>query len=143
VREVPGSNPGAPTSFPKVLPLPIPTDLQLLEPWVPFKDSEPDRSRATGLAAELQTEVSLGHSLYATSATAVAHRKDCDDVLFEIDLHDKPLAMVHLMWNRGKELGPWLPRTKLFNNREDWVREAMLPDREDYAWADGTHSSHE
>ena len=92
MREVPGSNPGAPTSFPKVLPLPIPTDLQLLEPCVPFKDSEPERSSATGLAAELQTEVLLGHSLYATSATAVAHRKDCDDVLFEIDLHDKLLA---------------------------------------------------
>ena len=143
MREVPGSNPGAPTSFPKVLPLPIPTDLQLLEPWVPFKDSELDRSRATGLAVELQTEVSLGHSLYGTSATAVAHRKDCDDVLSEIDLHDKPLTMVHLRWNRGKELDPWLPRTKLFTNCEEWVREAMLPDHEDYAWADGTHSSHE
>jgi hypothetical protein len=59
---------------------------------VPFKDSELDRSRATGLAAERQTEVSLGHSLYSTSAAAVAHRKDYNDVLFEIDLHDKPLA---------------------------------------------------
>jgi hypothetical protein len=59
---------------------------------VPFKDSELDRSCAAGLAAGLQTEVSLGHSLYGTSAAAVAHRKDCDDVLFEIDLHDKPLA---------------------------------------------------
>jgi hypothetical protein len=110
---------------------------------VPFKDSELDRSRATGLAAELQTEVSLGHSPYATSATADAHRKDCDAVLFEIDLQDKPLAAVHLTWNRGKELDTWLPRTKLFANWEEWVREAMLPDHEDYAWADGTHSSHE
>ena len=142
MREVPGSNPGAPTSFPKVLPLPIPTDLQLLKPWVPFKDSELDRSRATGLAVELQTEVSLGHSLYGASATAVAYRKDCDDVLFAIDLHDKPLTVVHLTRNRGKELDT-LPRTKLFTNCEEWVREAMLPDPEEYAWADGTHSSHE
>ena len=143
MREVPGSNPGAPTSFPKVLPLPIPTDLQVLEPCVPFKDSELDRSRATGLAVELQTEVSLGHSLYGTSATAFAHRKDCDDVLFEIALRDKPLAVVHLPWNRGKELDTWLPRTKLFANWEEWVRQAMLADHEDYAWANGTHSSHE
>ena len=143
MREVPGSNPGAPTSFPKVLPLPIPTDLQLLEPWVPCKDSELDRTRATGLAAELQTEVSLGHCLYGTSATAVAHRKDCDVALFETDLHDKLLAVVHLTWNRGKELDRWLPRTKLFTDREERVREAMLPDHEDYARADGTYSSHE
>jgi hypothetical protein len=141
VREVPGSNPGAPTSFPKVLPLPIPTDLQLLEPWVPFKDSQLDRSRAAGLGVELQTEVSLGHSLYGTSAT-VARRKDCDDALFENALHDKMLAVVHLTWNRGKELDTWLPRTKLFTNWEEWVREAILPDHEDYVWADGTHSSH-
>ncbi len=83
MREVPGSNPGAPTSFPKVLPLPTPIDLQLLEPWAAFKDSELDRSRARGLAAEL------------------------------------------------------------FTNWEEWVRQAMLPDDEDYAWANGTHSSHE
>ena len=133
MREVPGSNPGAPTSFPKVLPLPIPTDLQLLEPWVPFKDSGLERSRATGLAVELQTEVSLGHSLYGTRATAFAHRKDCDDLLFETDLHDKLLAVAHLTWNRGKELDRWLPRTKLFTDWEERVREAMLPDREDYA----------
>ena len=108
---------------------------------MPFKDSEIDRSRATGLAAELQTEVSLGHSLYGTSATAVARRKDCDDVLFEIDLRDKPLAVVHLTWNGGKELDTRL--LKLFTDWEEWVREAMLPDHEDYGWADGTHSSHE
>jgi hypothetical protein len=108
---------------------------------VPFKDSELDRSRATGLAAELQTEVSLGHSLYSTSATPVARRKDCDEVLLEIDLRDEPLAVVHLTWNRGKELDTWLP--KLFSDWEEWVREAMLPDHEDYGWADGTHSSHE
>jgi hypothetical protein len=143
VREVPGSNPGAPTSVPKVLPLPIPTELQLLKPWVPFKDSELDRSRATGLAIELQTGVSLGHSLYGASATSVAHRKDCDDVLLAIDLHDKPLTVVHLRRNRGKELDTWSPRTNLFTNSEQWVREAMLPDHEDYAWADGKHSSHE
>jgi hypothetical protein len=123
--------------------LPIPTDLQLLELCVPFKDSEPDRSRATGLAFERQTEESLGHSLYGTSATAVARRKDCDDLLFEIALRDKPLAVVHLRWNTGKELDTWSPRTKLFTNWEECVREAMLPDHEDYAWAYGTHSSHE
>ncbi len=110
---------------------------------MPFKDSEPDRTRATGLTTELQTEVSFGHGLYGTSATAVAHRKDCDDVLFETDLHDKLPAVVHLTWNRGKELDTWLPRTKLFTDCEEWVREAMLPDYEDYAWANGTHSSHE
>ena len=143
MREVPGSNPGAPTSFPKVLPLPIPTDLQSLELWVPCKDSELDWSRATGLAAELQTEVLLGHSLYGPLAKTRVHRKNCDDVLFEIGLHDKPLAVVQLTWKRGQEIETSWPRTKLFTNWEERVREAMLPDHEDYAWADGTHSSHE
>jgi hypothetical protein len=88
---------------------------------VPCKDSETDRSRATGLAV----------------------KKDCDDALFEIDLHDKSLAVVHLTCNRGRELDTRLPRTKLFTDWEERVREAMLPDHEDYAWAHGTHSSHQ
>ena len=63
---------------------------------MPCKDSELDLARATGLATALLTEVSLGYRLYGAGATTVAHRKDCDDVLFETDLHDKLPAVVHL-----------------------------------------------
>ena len=77
--------------------------------------------RARGLLTELQKEVALGHSLFGRAAKAVATRKDCDDVLFETDDPEKPLAVVHLTWKESAEIESRWPATRLFAGWDVWV----------------------
>jgi hypothetical protein len=58
-------------------------------------------------------------------------RIDRDDVLFEIEGAEMPLAVVHLTWN--KETNPLWPHTKFFQDWEHWVRSDMLLNHEAYS----------
>ena len=99
---------------------------QRIQPLLRERASE----RAELFSSELASEVSLKHPLYGLKATAVAARIDRDDVLFEIEDGDVPLAVVHLTWQ--KESDPRWPTTKFFGSWQLWVRDEMLPAHEEY-----------
>ncbi len=110
--------------------MPIPEGLQLLKPWEVIRDTPQVQRRADRLSIELQREIPSTHVLFGTTATAIAHRIDQDDVLFELE-GQMPLAVVHLTWSREKD--PRWPKTTLFKSWEHWIREEMLPAHEDYS----------
>ena len=83
------------------------------------------------LTLQLQRELSSGHVLFGVEAKAVARSGACDDVLFELTGHEKPLALVHLAWGRIPQDPPW-PSTEFFASWDEWVQEKLLPDHEIY-----------
>ena len=107
----------------------VPPDFTFLTPWRELRDSEPGLNRKK-LLSELRKEVPVGHVLHGVKANAIATRADQDDVLFELEGGEKVLAVVHMTWK--VETDPQWPRTRLFSSWEEWVREAMRPDHEDY-----------
>ncbi len=115
--------------------MPIPEGLHLLKPWEVIHDTPEVQGRAARLSAELQREIPSTHVLFGIKATAVAHRIDQDDVLFELEGH-MPLAVVHLTWSYLRETDPRWPETTLFESWEHWVREEMLPAHDDYTYPD-------
>jgi hypothetical protein len=108
--------------------LSVPAQLELLVPWEVFLDSS--EKRAELLSAELASELCPGHALYGSRARAVAARIDRDDVLFELEGGDMPLAVVHLTW--AKESDPRWPLTRFFASWEQWASEEMFPAHEEY-----------
>jgi hypothetical protein len=108
----------------------IPDGIEVLKPWRVIDDSSDGPNRADRLAARLQSEIPKEHVLYGLRLRAVATRIDRDDVLFEIDGGQMPLALVHRTWR--KETSPDWPRTKLFPSWENWVLYEMLPAREGF-----------
>ena len=104
----------------------IPDALEILQPWRTLSDS----AITERFSAELSTELSPKHPLYALKVKAVANRIDRDDVLFEVDGGTAPLAVVHL--TRRKEPDPDWPSTRLFASWERWVLDEMLPANEEY-----------
>ena len=111
--------------------MPIPEGLRLLKPWKAVHDTPQVQGHAERLSNELQRELPSRHVLFGIKATAIAHRIDQDDVLFELE-GQIPLAVVHLTWS--KESDPAWPSTTLFQSWEQWVQEEMLPAHEDYIY---------
>lgn len=88
------------------------------------------QERVEFLSAHLLVEVPQEHLLYGLRASAVACRMDRDDILFEVEGCEMPLAVVHMTWQ--KETDPRLPRTKFFQSWEQWVHDEMLPAHEEH-----------
>jgi hypothetical protein len=93
-----------------------PEDFQWPPRWRPIADE----AVAAGLLAELRREVSATHCLFGRAIEAIARRADCDDVLFTTDMHDRPLAVVHLTWRSSAEPNPTWPHTEMFATWNDW-----------------------
>jgi hypothetical protein len=93
----------------------IPAQIEWLKPWELLQDS------GEALVKELQKELSCDHVLHGVAVVAVAHRSDCDDVLFATTDPLKPLAVVHLTWAGCTERDARWPRTTLFHDWQDWV----------------------
>ena len=86
---------------------------------------------AESAVAELLRELGPDHPLKDKNVQAVAERCDCDDVLFTLT-EDKPAcAVVHLTYT-GKEERPNWPEIRLFASLDEWVRDCMIPDHDDY-----------
>ena len=100
-----------------------------LEPWMPI---ESGKTRST-FEAELCCELSAGHPLHGLLVTAIARRKDQDDVLFM--LGDGTVAEVHLTWLRRREVDG-LPRTSIYPSIEAWTEHCMIPHHEEFRGAD-------
>jgi len=113
--------------------VPIPEGLVLLKPWTAVHDTPDLQRHAARLCNELQRELPSTHVLFGIKATAVAHRIDQDDVLFELE-GSTPLAVVHLTFSR--ETDPTWPATTVFKSWEQWVQEEMIPAHEDYIYPD-------
>jgi hypothetical protein len=79
------------------------------QPWIPAGKA----ADAAALVRELQKEIAPGHSLFGKTVSAVAWRRDCDDVLYEVAGEPKEFAVVHLTWKGSREADPRLPWTRL------------------------------
>lgn len=95
-----------------------------LVPWHPIRDGSPDH----GLVRELSREVSSRHVLYGVRARPVAHRQDCDDILFELLDGSGRLAVVHLTWAQHPEPDPRWPDTVIYADWRQFELERMGPD---------------
>ncbi|RCU50572.1 hypothetical protein DU002_09135 [Corallincola holothuriorum] len=98
--------------------------MEYLEPWEEYEKNH------EAAAKELARELCPAHILYKVKASAVAYRCDCDDVLFKLSGFTHEYAVVHLTYS--KETEPAYPSTELFESKEAWVTNCMLPDHEDY-----------
>jgi hypothetical protein len=85
------------------------------------------------LVKELQWELSCDLALHGVAVVAIAHRIDCDDVLFATADPSKPLAVVHLTWKGHTERDGRWPFTTLFRDWQDWVERCLLPDHREYS----------
>jgi hypothetical protein len=74
------------------------------------------------LVNELARETAPGHLLHGVPTQALARSGIDDDVLFALLDGSGRVAVVHLTWSQ--ETSPWWPGTRLFANREAWLREA-------------------
>lgn len=93
--------------------------VQWLDPWRPV---------VAGLEAELKSEASAGHPLFGQQAVSVGRRTDTDDVLFLLDGHPAPLAVVRLTWSGRRERNPEWPQTTFYSSLEDWIERCMRLD---------------
>jgi hypothetical protein len=95
--------------------------MNYLEPWFAVNDP--------GLADELRRELSSGHVLTGLSVTALARRRDRDDVLFEIGDGSGRLAQVHLSYQKESD-SRW-PLTTVFSTEAAW-ESSMAADHDDF-----------
>jgi len=99
---------------------------ELKSPWESITEAA-----AANAIAELSRELGPAHPLKKKNVQAVAARRDCDDVLFILTDEKPACAVVHLTYT-GKEEPPNWPETRLFASLDDWARDCMIPDCEDY-----------
>lgn len=85
------------------------------EPRPPWFATNGDRS---ALDAEACAEIGPGHVLSGETLTAIARRRDRDDVLFSLR-GSLRVAQVHLTWAGKQELDPY-PATQLFASILEW-----------------------
>src|SRR5262245_17136246 len=105
-------------------------EIEWLDPWSPVRASKVRQD----LEQELLREVTKGHAIFGRQATAIATRRDCDDVLFVLG-ESGQLAVVHLAFAAHPDRPPW-PIAELFESVEDFVDRRMKPDHEDYTGAE-------
>ena len=107
-----------------------------LVPWHPIFDGSPD----DGTARELYGEVGPRHVLHGIRARAVAHRQDCDDVLFELLDGTERFAVVHLTFGRHPDQFPQYPSTEIYANWTEFVDRRMKPDALDWGDEEQPHN---
>jgi hypothetical protein len=100
------------------------TKIEWIEPW------EPIESDASDLVLELSKEVSPEHILYNQEVIALAHRIDCDDVLFQMS--DGTFAVVHLTWSGKQDHHPNFPWTEKYASIDEFINKVLIPDAEEY-----------
>ncbi len=98
--------------------------MNYLEPWEKYHESD------SYLVKELRREVCNKHILFSVDAQAIARRCDCDDVLFKLSNFTHQYAVVHLTYSR--ESDSTFPITELYVDLEDWIKNRMIPDNQDY-----------
>ena len=100
--------------------------MEFVPPWVSV---EPSVDEGLTLLSELERELAENehHPLARFQREVLARRVDRDDILVATNNVDKPLAVVHLTWRKGRETDPRWPRTKFFASWIDWVNNEMLP----------------
>ncbi len=86
-------------------------EIEFAEPW--FADGNP------ALIDELRRELVSGHVLFGTPVSAVARRRDRDDVLYALEDGSGRVAVVHLTWSA--EADPAWPATELFTDLASWA----------------------
>jgi hypothetical protein len=92
--------------------------IEFKEPWVGISEAEQ-------LNSELRKELSPQHLLFRMKTNAIAIRMDCDDVLFETDCPEFPLAVVHITWSGTQETNPIWPHTEQFHDINEFVNTRM------------------
>ena len=101
---------------------------ELLIPW-----GHCPQDIAAAAEAELLREVPPGHPLRGVRVRALAQRRDCDDVLFEIAASPAGrFAVVHLTWSGREDQHASFPSTTFYDSLDTWRRDCMIPDHEDW-----------
>ena len=99
-------------------------NIQFLDPWCEFIPGQGD-----AFLQELKSELSPGHLLYGLKLVPLGHSGAADDALFEAE--DGRVFQVHLTFSRRTEQSP-LPRTRVYENVDEWFRQVMIPANEEY-----------
>ena len=98
--------------------------MEFLDPWEEYENN------SLTTIDELKRELCKEHILYGVKVSAIAHRCDCDDVLFRLHDFSHEYAVVHLTYSKETKLE--FPSTELFKNKDSWVNDCMIPDNEEY-----------
>ena len=85
---------------------------------------------ATAAEQQLRRELPGGHRLVGVRAATVAHRCDCDDVLFRVGSPPYRYAVVHLTYTTN--ITSDYPSTELFDSFDDFIQRRLQPDITDY-----------
>jgi hypothetical protein len=101
-----------------------------LEPWYEINKN------ASYFENQLYKETGQGHILFGKKVMAIGRREDRDDILFEIDDSDNKVAVVHLTYSKNKETNPSFPRTRIYDDIEEWVKKCMEYDHTEYTMDD-------
>jgi hypothetical protein len=96
--------------------------MKFVAPWVLIENY------ADELVAELVCELSEKHVLYKKPVKALARRKDCSDVSFQICDSSEQFAVVHLTWSGKQDLHAKFPWTEIFASLEEFDKNRMQPD---------------
>lgn len=104
----------------------IPPNIEILVPWRAIESAD----HHSTFSDRLKNDMPPKHVLHGVEVTAVATRIDRDDVLFEVQGGEMPLAVVHMTWR--KETDPHWPSTKLFRSWEHWASEDLQPAHQEY-----------
>ena len=96
-------------------------EIEFAGPW--FADDNP------ALVDELRRELASGHVLFGAPVSAVARRRDGDDVLYALEDGSGRVAVVHLTWSA--EADPAWPATELFTDLASWA-ETMRNDKNEH-----------
>lgn len=103
--------------------------VEWIKPWQLLSDNVIQEQ----LERELKSELAADHILYGRTVRAVATRKDCDDVLFEVG-QPSQFAVVHLSYAARPDRAPW-PSTEVFESAADFVECRMKADHSDDTFA--------
>jgi hypothetical protein len=98
-----------------------------LVPWRPIAGGHPNDSTAK----ELYSELCQRHVLFGVKARPVAHRQDCDDVLFELLDDSGRFAVVHLTYAQHPETDSRWPETVIYADWAEFVQ-TMKADAADW-----------
>jgi len=102
-------------------------DFSWISPWQPIS-----AAGCEAYAAELRSELAADHPLFAVPFTAVGRVFQDDDVLFILDGHPSPLAVVHLTFTGSPEKDGRWPTAQFYPSLEEWVEKRMIPDAARY-----------
>jgi hypothetical protein len=92
------------------------SSIHFTDPWHTVDDSQ-----VQALDAELQRELSPEHLLFGQPVSAVARRRDCDDVLFRFGRSPERYAVVHLTGAGKRETSSKWPTTKIYASLDQFV----------------------